>query len=258
MLLTYNIGNDNILLGFVDNGNLVGTACVSADTARTADEYAIILKGVLDFRHLDTASFDGAICASVVPTLTETVRDAVQMLLGFRPHVIGAGTKTGLRILTDDPSQLGTDLVASAVGALTKYKPPMILVNFGTATTFSVLDEDGAFIGCAIAPGVELSAKALSSGASLLPHISQSVPKKCIGTNTMESMQSGCIFGSAAMVGGMISRIENELGSEASVIVSGKDAERIIPLCEREIIRDDTMLLCGLAEIYNKNSRKKK
>ncbi len=258
MLLTYNIGNDNISLGFVKDGELVGTASVSSDIKRTADEYAILLSGILNSRGLDVSKFDAAICSSVVPSLTETVRDAVEMLLGIRPHVIGAGTKTGLRILTDDPSQLGADLVASAVGALTKYKPPMILVNFGTATTFSVLDTEGAFIGCAIAPGIELSSQALSRVASLLPNISQSVPKKCIGTNTMESMQSGCIFGNAAMVDGMISRIESELGSAANVIVSGKDAERIILLCEHEMLRDDTMLLCGLAEIYGKNLRKKK
>lgn len=258
MLLTYSIGNDVISLGFLKDGELVGTASISSSASRTADEYAIILEGLLNFRHIDKTSFDGAICASVVPTLTEAVRAAVEMVLGVRPHVIGAGTKTGLRILTDDPTQLGADLVASAVGALTDHKPPMILINFGTATTFSVLDEDGSFIGCAIAPGVELSANALSSGASLLPHISQSMPKKCIGTNTMESMQSGCIFGNAAMVDGMISRIEKELGSAANVIISGKDAEHISSLCEHEMLRDDTMLLCGLAEIYKKNMRKKK
>ena len=257
MLLTYNIGNDNITLGFIDADALISTASVSSDTKRTADEYAILLEGVLHSKGLDASLFDGAICSSVVPTLTEVMRNAVNMLFGFRAHVIGAGTRTGLRILTDDPTQLGADLVACAVGALAKYKTPMILINFGTATTFSVLDTDGAFIGCAIAPGVELSAHALSNGASLLPHISQNVPKKCIGTNTIESMQSGCIFGSAAMVGGMISRIEKELGGVASVIVSGGSANLMLSLCEHEAICDDTILLQGLAEIYQKNVRKK-
>lgn len=258
MLLVYNIGNDEIRLGFADGDTLVGTASVSTDAARTIDEYAVILKGLLSFRGLDAGSFDGAICSSVVPTVTETVRSAVELLLGFRPHVLGVGTKTGLRILTDDPTQLGADLVASAVGALKKYTPPLILVDFTTATTFSALDADGAFLGCAIAPGVGLAAQALSSGTSLLPHFATTPPKKCIGTNTMESMQSGCLFGTAAMTCGMIDRIERELGMTATVIASGRDAECIIPICERDIVCDDTLLLYGLAEIYKRNMRKRK
>ena len=258
MLLTYNIGNDEILLGFFEHGALIATASLSTDTRRTVDEYSVLLREVFDFHGFDTASFDGAICSCVVPTLTETVRSAVEKLLGIRPHVLGVGTKTGLRILTDDPTQLGADLVASAVGALTKYTPPMILVSFGAATAFSVLDADGAFLGCAIAPGVSLSAEALSTGASLLPHFAAASPKKCIGTNTMESMQSGCIFGNAAMVSGMLERIERELGAAATVVACGKDCEHIIPFCERDIVRDDTLLLIGLARIYEKNQRKGK
>ncbi len=258
MLLTYNVANDEILFGFVDDGTLVATASLSTDTRKTADEYAILLREILELRGFDKASFDGAICSSVVPTLTEKMRSAVELILGVRPHVLGAGTKTGLRILTDDPTQLGADLVASAVGALAKYDGPMILVSLGAASAFSVIDADGAFVGCAIAPGISLCAEALSKGASLLPEFAASMPKKCIGTNTMESMQSGCIFGSAAMVDGMIGRIERELGVNTLVIVSGRDSERIAKLCEREIVCDDSVLLIGLAKIYEKNQRKQK
>ncbi len=258
MILTYNIGNDTITLGFIDNDELTGTASVSNDTARTPDEYACIFKGLLDFRGLTPSAFEGAIGSSVVPTMTETVRSALEKLLGFRPHILGVGTKTGLNILTDDPTQLGGDLVAAAVGALKKYAPPLILINLGTAATFSVLDQSGAFMGCVIAPGVTLSAEALSNGTSLLPHFARTAPKKCIGTNTMESMQSGCIFGSVAMLDGMISRIENELGARTAVIASGKDSSAVIPLCEHEIVCDDTLLLIGLSEIYKKNKRGRK
>lgn len=258
MLLTYNIANDEISLGFVDNGALVDTVRVSTDTKRTADEYACVFKGLFDFRDISSEQIDGAIGSSVVPTLTETVRSALESVLGLRPHLLGAGTKTGLNILTDDPSQLGGDLVAAAVGALEKYTPPLILIDFGTATTFSALDKNGAFVGCAIAPGLTLSAQALSEGTSLLPHFAKVVPKKCIGTNTAESMQSGCIYGNAAMIDGMIDRIEAELGTSAAIIASGKDADTIIPLCRHDIIHDDTLLLLGLAAIYQKNLRRKK
>ncbi len=258
MLLAYNVANDEILFGFIENGTLVATASISTDTRKTADEYAVLLRGILELRGFEKTAFEGAICASVGPALTETLRHAVELLIGVRPHVLGAGTKTGLRILTDDPTQLGADLVASAVGALTKYDGPMILVSLGAASAFSVIDADGAFVGCAIAPGIFLSAEALSRGTSLLPEFSAAMPKKCIGTNTIESMQSGCIFGGAAMISGMIGRIERELGVNAKVIISGRDSERIASLCEREIISDDTVLLIGLARIYEKNLRKPK
>ncbi len=258
MILTYNIANDEITLGFIEDGVLVDTVRVSADIKRTSDEYACIFSGLMELHKIRTDLLDGAIGASVVPALTETVRAALEAVIGIRGHILGVGTKTGLNILTDDPTQLGADLVASAVGALQKYQPPMILVDFGTATTFSVLDKNGSFVGCAIAPGVSLSAEALSSGASLLPHFAQATPKKCIGTNTLESMQSGCIFGSAAMVDGMIERIENELGMSANVIASGKSAAAVTSLCKRDIVCDDAMLLLGLAEIYRKNLRGKK
>ena len=258
MILTYNIANDEITLGFIEDDVLVDTVRVSADIKRTSDEYACIFGGLMELHKIKPDLLDGAIGSSVVPTLTETVRAALEAVIGVRPHILGVGPKTGLNILTDDPSQLGADLVASAVGALKKYESPMILVDFGTATTFSVLDKNGSFIGCAIAPGLSLSAEALSSGASLLPHFAQSTPKKCIGTNTLESMQSGCIFGSAAMIDGMIERIEAELGMNTKIIASGKNAAAVTSLCKRDIVCDDTMLLLGLAEIYRKNQRKKK
>ncbi len=257
MLLAINIGNSEIELGFLDDGVLINTAALKSDRDRTVDEYAWLMKGMLDFRCISPTDISGAICSSVAPSLTETIRQAVSLLCGKRPHLLGAGIKTGLNILTDDPSQLGGDLVAAAIGALQSYKPPLILIDFGTATTFSVLDEKGAFLGCAIAPGVNLSAEALSDGASLLPHFSRAVPKKCIGTHTTESMQSGLVYGNVAMIDGMIDRILCELGSEAQVIVSGAVSEVFLPLCKHTLSRDDTLLFRGLAEIYKKNQRKK-
>jgi len=258
MLLTFNIGNRAVTLGFVKDGELTGTASVSYATERTADEYACAVKAILDLRGIAVTDFDGAIGASVVPSATETVRGAIETLLGIRVHMLGAGTKTGLNILIDDPTQLGGDLVAASVGAIHKYKPPMILVDFGVATTFSVIDKNGAFVGCAIAPGISLSCEALSAGASLLPTIANTAPKKCIGTNTAESMQSGSVLGNASMVDGMIGRIEEELGYNTAVIASGgKLADMIVPYCTRDLVRDDTAVSLGLAEIYKRNLRRK-
>ena len=258
MLLTYIIANDEITLGFIENSEIIDTVRVSTDLKRTVDEYASIFKSLFELKKITVEQLDGVIGASVVPTLTTTVRSSIESVTGIKSHLLGTGTKTGLNILTDDPSQLGADLVASAVGALKKYPTPMISIDFGTATTFSVLNKDGAFVGCAIAPGLSLSAKALSEGTSLLPHISCLAPKKCIGTNTLESMQSGCIFGNAAMIDGMIERIEAELGISAAIIASGKDANIVVPLCRHDITCDSTVSLMGLAQIYMKNCRKKK
>ncbi len=259
MLLTVNITNHEIRLGFIENGKIAGTASAAHDIHRTADEYACIFKELLSLKGFSPSDFTAAIGASVDPSMTDTVVKSIGTLLNIKVHMLTAGTKTGLNILTDDPSQLGGDLVASAVGALSKYDAPMIIVDFGVATTFSVIDRDRNFVGCSIAPGVTLSSQALSSHTSLLPHISQNMPKKCIGTNTKESMQSGSVYGNASMVDGMIERIEAELGYDVAVIASGDSiADIITPYCKRDIIRDDNLLLLGLCEIYKKNTRKLK
>lgn len=259
MLLTVSISNREIQLGFVKEDSVLGTAAASHDTRRTSDEYACIFKELLSLKGFSPSDFTAAIGASVDPAVTDTVVRAVSDLLGVRMHILTAGTKTGLNILTDDPSQLGGDLVASAVGALSMYTPPMILVDFGVATTFSVIDRNGSFVGCSIAPGVTLSSEALINSAGLLSNVSQGAPKKCIGTNTGDSMQSGSVYGSAAMVDGMVERIETELGYSAAVIASGgKAADMIVPYCKRDLSRDDSLLLLGLARIYRRNLRKPK
>ena len=259
MLLACNIGNSEIRLGFLDGVRLLDTVSFSNAYKRTADEYACLIRDLLSLRGVSPCDFEDAILASVVPDVTEAVRRGIQLLCGgLRPHLVGTGIRTGLNILTDYPSQLGSDLVASAAGALLDYKPPLILIDFGTAITFSVLEKDGSFIGCSIAPGLRLSAEALSSGASLLPHYAYAAPKKCIGTNTVESLRSGSIHGTAAMVDGMIGRIEEELGYPASCIASGEGAEIILPLCRRKVLRDDSLLLRGLGAIWERNRKKTK
>lgn len=257
MLLAFLIRNDKVTFGFVRDGVLIGRADVGLDERRTSDEYAILLKNILDLNKISVTEFEGAICASVVPGMTEVLRTALSLLLGTRPHLIGSGIKTGLTILTENPAELGGDLVASAVGALSKYTPPMVLVDCGTAVTFSLLDENGAFLGCAISPGLSLSVSALSNGAGLLPQISHGAPKTVIGKNTAESLRAGSMLGFASMVDGMLDRIEAAHGAPLSVIMAGDDADLLIPHLSHKAQKDDTLALLGLAAIYQKNKRKK-
>ena len=256
MLLALVIKNDILSLGVYDGGALRASAAVATDTGKTADEYAVLFGNILSFRGFSATDITDAICASVVPAVTETVRDAVRLLTGVRPHLIGSGVKTGLTIATENPAELGSDLVAAAVGALARYKAPLILLDLGTAATFSVIDGKGEFVGCAIAPGVALSAEALSARAELLPHAAAKVPKSVIGKNTAESLRAGTLFGAAAMIDGMLDRIEEASAATATVIVSGKDADVLLPLCRHTVTRDDTLALLGLSLIFEKNKRK--
>ena len=171
------------------------------------------------------------------------------------PLVVGAGIKTGLNICIDDPGQVGADLVVGAVGALAVAEAPIIVVDMGTATTVTVVDEGSRFLGGAILPGLQLSMEALSSGTSLLPRVSLDAPKKVISTNTIECMQSGAIFGSASMIDGMIERMEAELGKKCSVVATGGLAGVVAPFCRRDILLEPDLLLKGLSILWEKNRR---
>ena len=257
MLLTLIIRNDRITLGAYQGSTLAARADIGADKQKTADEYAVLFKSIFDIHKISTTDFDGAICASVVTTKNEPPNEAVTLLLGVRMHVIGSGIKTGLTIKTENPAELGADLVAEAVGALAKYPPPMVLVHCGTAITFSYLDAEGAFLGCAIAPGLSLAAKALSDAAGLLPDVSHALPKSVIGKNTAESLRAGTLLGTASMIDGILSRLEAEQGN-ATVILSGTEADILSPSLLHPVHKDDTLALSGLLIIYEKNKRNKK
>lgn len=256
MLLTFNIGNRVISLGFVREGKVVARASLSSDKCRTADEYALSLLSLLALHGLEKDAFKGAIGSSVVPHLTETFRAAVSEAFSLRPHLLGSGLRTGLDIRTEDPSELGGDLVATAVGALTKYKGPIILVDFGTAITFSALSADGAFLGCAIAPGLSLFSSSLAEGAALLTDVSQGAPSSAIGKSTEKSLQSGRVFGTAAMVDGMVERVAKEMGGAPTVVLTGHSAKTVMPYLSIPATYAEDLLFLGLEAIYQKNERK--
>ncbi len=257
MILAVLIRNREITLGCMDGTAVVAEASV-VTAERSADEYALLFRDVLALRNVCFTNIDGVILASVVPQLTDTVSSALRTLTNARIRTVGCGTKTGLHIRIDDPTQLGADLVCSAVGALADYKTPLLLIDAGTATTFSVIDADGAYLGCAIAPGIALSSAALSAAASLLPSVATGTPARCIGTTTAESMKSGSLYGTAAMLDGMTTRMEAELGTPfAAVLATGDVIREVLPACNRRITYDATLALRGLALIYERSTKKK-
>lgn len=254
MVFTVDVGNTNIVLGGFNGDDLVFTSRITTDRDRTADQYAITFKDIISLYGQSHTDFDGAIISSVVPSLIPVLREAIDKLMHIRAYVVGPGIKTGLNIRLENPTVLGADLVCGGVGALAKYAPPLIVFDFGTATTISAIDKNGSFLGGSIIPGVSVSLKALSDSAALLQDISSGGSVPVIGTNTPDSMRSGLILGNACMVDGMIARYREELGSTATVVATGGLAKTIIKHCKTDgIILDDRLLLDGLYEIYKKN-----
>lgn len=254
MLLAVDIGNTNITLGLYDEEILLFTARLSTDTRRTADQYAIDIKDILTLHGCDYENIEDAIISSVVPSVGAAVGRAISLLCHIVPLTLAPGVKTGLHIKIDNPAQLGADLAAGAVGAVNEYTMPCIVIDMGTASTISVLDKNGAFLGGAIAAGVNLTLKALTENTSQLPAISIESPQSVIGTNTADCMRSGLVFGTAAMLDGMIDRIEEELGEIATVVATGGLSREIISHCSHSIIYNENLLLDGLRIIYEKNN----
>lgn len=258
MILTIDVGNTNVVLGCVEDGVVVSRSRLATNTSDLPNDYAMKMRQSFAFDSIDYHEFEGAILSSVVPQVNRAIRSAVRKLTGLECIIVGAGIKTGVNVKIDDPGTLAGDLITGTVGALSMYKPPIIIVDMGTATTIVAVDKDGAYIGGAIVPGVNLSFEALSQGTSLLPNISIEAPRKCIATNTVDSMKSGAVFGTAAMVDGMIDRMEEELGQSATVVATGGLSGDIIPYCKHEIKHEPDLLLKGLAILYQKNAKPKK
>lgn len=253
MILAIDIGNTNIVIGCIRDEDILFVERLSTDSTKTVLEYAISFKNVLEMYRLDPADIHGSIISSVVPPVTNIVRDAAKKITGQDVVIIGPGVKTGINILMDNPAQLGSDLVANAVAGIAEYKAPLIIIDIGTATTISVVDKKQNYIGGMILPGIRVSSDSLTSRTSQLPRISVEAPKKLIGTNTIDCMKSGLIYGNASCIDGMIRRIEAELGEKATVIATGGLAGCIIPHCLEDIVIDDALLLKGLKLIYQKN-----
>lgn len=253
MILALDVGNTNIVLGCIEEGEIRHIVRIQTRPGETDAEYAIKLLQLLYISGLDPKGFEGAILSSVVPPVTSALTQAVKKVTGLECMVVGPGIKTGMNVRIDDPGTLGCDLVVGGVAAIACYGAPAIVLDLGTATTVSVIDKNNSFRGGAIVPGVMLSYSALAAGTSLLPNISIVPPKKCIATNTVDCMRSGAVYGTAAMIDGMIDRMEAELGYPCKVVATGGLASSIVPCCTHEIVCDNDLLLKGLWVLYQKN-----
>lgn len=255
MLLAIDIGNTNIVIGCIEGETIRHELRLATDLVKTSDQYWMDLKGVLALYGLSAEEFDGVIISSVVPPVLNSLRTAVMKLTGKKPMVVGPGLKTGLNIAGGNAGQVGSDLVVAAVAALREYPAPLIIVDMGTATTIMAVDESKTFVGGSICPGVKLSSEVLTTRTSQLPGISLEAPKRAIGRNTIECMQSGIMLGAACMIDGMIVRMEEELGSRATVIATGGISRFVIPMCRSKITYDRDLLLKGLRILYENNKK---
>jgi type III pantothenate kinase len=255
MILTVDIGNSNIVLGVVEENEILFEARLRTDATKTSDEYCIDLKMIMEVNHVEVNAIEGSIVASVVPPVLNSIQTAIMKLTGKKCLVVGPGLKTGLNIAIENPGQTGADLVVGCVAALREHEPPMIIVDMGTATTMVVLDKNGALVGGCICPGVKVSLDALTGKTALLPGIQLDQPKKAIGRNTIECMRSGIMLGNACMIDGMVERMEAELGYPAKVIATGGIARFITPMCKTQILYDKDLIVKGLAALYRENRR---
>lgn len=253
MILAIDMGNTNIVIGCVDDSRIYFVERLSTDKTKTALEYAMGFKTVLELYDINSAEIEGAIISSVVPSLTKVLSEAVKKIIDKTPLIVGPGLKTGLNIHMDNPKQVGSDLIVDAVAGIAEYGAPLVIIDMGTATTMSVVDKDENYVGGVIMPGLRLSVEALASGAAQLYNVGLEAPKKVVGKNTPDCMKSGIVIGNAACIDGMIDRIEAELGYKLNAVATGGMAKVVIPLCKHKITVDDSLLLKGLNIIYDKN-----
>ena len=253
MVLAIDIGNTNIVIGCIEGEQVRFVERVSTNQAKTELEYVVEFRTLFELYQINLDDITGSIISSVVPPLNNIIKSALQKLFHKAPLVVGPGVKTGLNILMDNPGQLGADLVVNAVAGLQYYGAPIIMIDMGTATTISVVDDKRNYIGGMILPGVRVSLDSLVNRTSQLPRISLEAPKKVIGKNTIDCMKSGIVMGQAACLDGMIERIFDELGYEAPVVATGGLSGSIVPYCKKKIIYDNELTLKGLGIIYHKN-----
>ena len=258
MILAIDMGNTAAVLGCIDDQKIYFTEELSTDLSKSPLEYAMGIKTVLELYNIDSDNISGAIISCVVPSLQQVISRAVQKIINKAPLIVGPGLKTGLNIKTNNPAELGADMVAGAVASIEKYPCPQIIFDLGTATTASVIDKNGCFIGCSILCGVKTALNALASGTAQLPQIDIVAPKNAICTNTIDCMRSGTVYGTAAMIDGLVKRFEKELGQEATVIITGGLGGVIAKYCETKAIVDKNLVIDGLRLIYDKNTQERK
>ena len=253
MLFAIDMGNSNIVLGCMEGDEILFEERLATNHEKTELEYAIDFKNLLELHGIQPQQVTGSIISSVVPPLTEVICAAVKKIIGIRPLIVGPGVKNGLPIAIDNPAQLGADLVIGAVAGLAEYPVPMAIIDMGTATTISVINAKGQYIGGMILPGMRKALNSLVSETSQLPDISMESPKRVIGRNTIDCMKSGMVYGNAAQLDGLLLRIEEELGMPVTAVATGGMSQVVVPHCRREIHVEPHLLLKGLKIVYDMN-----
>ena len=255
MILTLDIGNTNIKTALFDGAELVKYWRLSTNITNTSDEYGITIMNLFRHEGVDPKDVEGIVMSSVVPTINFTIEHMCQNYFGITPTFIAPGVKTGINIRYENPRELGSDRIANAVAAYDEYggDKPVIFIDFGTATTFGVVDEHGAFLGGAIFPGIKLASEALVSGTAKLPRFALAQPEHVIGRTTLTNLQSGMFYGYVGMVTNLVQQMKKELGKEATVVATGGMAVLIAE--EAKVIDklDGLLTLKGLRLIYERN-----
>ncbi|MTI60030.1 MAG: type III pantothenate kinase [Firmicutes bacterium] len=253
MILTIDVGNTNTVLGVFSDGELIKDWRISTDKDKTADEYGILVYNLFSYTELEIADIKGIIISSVVPPVVTVLQKAAELFIGVKPLIIGPGVKTSMNILMENPREVGADRVVNAIAAYRKYGGPVIIVDFGTATTLCAVTKKGDYIGGAIAPGIGIASEALFNYAAKLPRVELSRPEKAIGKNTIMAIQSGIIYGFVGQVEGLINRFIQEIDGEPKVIATGGLAGLIAKETDSIHITDAFLTLEGLYHIGKLN-----
>lgn len=254
MLLLFDVGNTNVTVGGYESGDkYLFTARLTSDRNRTGDEFAVLIESILRLHGFSLKDVDDGAISSVVPVVAQSLDRAFRQLWHKRMMFVNTSMDLGLKILTDAPELLGKDLIVDAVGAISKYPKPILVFDLGTASTCSVIDAEGNYLGGMIAPGLGISVEALGTKTAQLPFISLDTPAQLLGTNTKNCIRSGIMYGHAGMIDGFIDRYEEQLGQKATAVVTGGLAPIVVPLCRRRVILDDNLIFDGLRIIYKRN-----
>lgn len=251
MLLVIDIGNTNVVIGLYQGKKLTTSWRLSSKAARTRDEYWILLNALLEANKIKVNEFDGAIISSVVPDLTIPFIQILEKYFGLKPVIVDSDLNIKLKLAVDNPKSVGADRICNVVAGFEKYGGPLVILDFGTATTFDVITENYQFIGGIIAPGIEMTATVLHQLAAKLPKVELKFPDTVIGTNTETNIQSGLMFGTTDLINGMLNRIEKELGQKFTTIATGGLARIVAPYLERKTFIESGLTLEGMRLIYD-------
>lgn len=254
MMLAVDVGNTNIVLGLYEGEALRAHWRISTNRSATSDEYGIALFNLFRHAELYMTNVEGVMISSVVPPVNSALERMCRDYIGLAPLFVGPGIKTGLNIRYENPREVGADRIVNAVAAIHLFGPPIIVVDFGTATTFCYIDEKGEYIGGAIAPGIGISTEALYQRAAKLPRIELVKPRSTVGRTTVASMQAGILFGAAGQVDGIVERIREERGVRARVVATGGLAELIAEESKTIDVVRPLLTLEGLRLIYERNA----